>query len=237
MLSQCGSDAELAALLDDVARELGFSYFALLHHSSLSRRRTGLIRIDTYPDGWEEELSARRLIGADPVHLASQRTNTGFVWSELGELVPLGPAQRDVLERSVRFGIGAGFTVPVNVPGEPGGSCSFAVRPGADLPWARLRCAETIGAHGFRAARRIHGYPACSRPPRLSRRQLECLRLVAAGKTDWEISRILGLGVETARQYVKSARRAYDAATRTQLAVHGLRDALISFDEAIPPSG
>ena len=237
MLSRCGSDAELAALLGDVARELGFSYFALLHHASLTRRGGRLIRIDTYPQGWEEELDARGLMGADPVHLASQRTNTGFAWSELAALVPLGPAQRDVLERSLRFGIGTGFTVPVNVPGEPGGSCSFAVRSGLDLPHARLRCAETIGAHGFRAARRIHGYPACGRPPRLSRRQRECLRLVAAGKTDWEIARILGLGVETARQYVKGARAAYDVASRTQLAVHGLRDALISFDEAIPPSG
>ena len=39
------------------------------------------------------------------------------------------------------------FPIPVNVPGEPGGSCSFAVRQGLDLPHAWLRCAETIGAH------------------------------------------------------------------------------------------
>jgi LuxR family quorum-sensing system transcriptional regulator CciR len=66
---------------------------------------------------------------------------------------------------------------------------------------------------------------------------IECVRLVALGKTDWEIANILGLGIETARQYVKHARAAYDVVSRTQLAVHALRDEWIGFDEAIPPDG
>ncbi len=38
-------------------------------------------------------------------------------------------------------------------------------------------------------------------------------------------------------KHAKHARAAYDVGSRTQLVVHGLRDALISFDDAIPPSG
>jgi LuxR family quorum-sensing system transcriptional regulator CciR len=63
------------------------------------------------------------------------------------------------------------------------------------------------------------------------------LRLVALGKTDWEIAKILGLSLHTARQYVKSARAAYDTVSRTQLVAYGLRDAWISFEDAIPPNG
>jgi LuxR family quorum-sensing system transcriptional regulator CciR len=58
---------------------------------------------------------------------------------------------------------------------------------------------------------------------------------VALGKTDWEIALILGIGLETVRTYVKHARALYGVATRTQLAIHALRDAQISFDDAIPP--
>ena len=72
------------------------------------------------------------------------------------------------------------------------------------------------------------------RHPHLNRREIQCLHLVAAGKTDWEIARILGISPETAHQYVKRARAAYDVVSRTQLVVHGLRDAWISFDDAIP---
>lgn len=231
----CAGDRDLRVLLDSVTSELGFDHFALLHHSSLSSPRPGLIRIDTYPDGWEEELAAHGLIGADPVHHACARTNIGFAWFELPSLVPIGSKGREIFERSRRFDIGEGFTVPVNVPGEPAGSCSFATRAGAELPAERLLCAEQIGAHAFRAARRIHGYPASARCPHLSRRERQCVRLLAAGKTDWEIAAILGISVETAHQYVKRARAAYDVVSRAQLVACGLRDAVVTYDEAIPP--
>lgn len=233
----CADDAELRTLLEEAAGALGFDYFALLHHASLASAGPGLIRIDTYPAGWEDELAANDLIGADPVHHASARTNIGFAWSELSQLVPISPRARDVLARSRRFDIGDGFTIPVNVPGEPSGSCSFAVRVGAELPAHRLRCAESIGAHAFRAARRIHNYPTAGHCPHLSRRERQCVRLLAAGKTDWEIAAILGISVETAHHYVKRARAAYDVVSRAQLVACGLRDALVSFDDAIPPSG
>ena len=231
----CADDRDLRSLLDDATGELGFDFFALLHHASLSSSRPGLIRIDTYPPGWEEELARHGLIGADPVHQASVRANVGFAWAELPALTPIGRRERDILDRAKRFGIGDGFTIPVNVPGEPAGSCSFAVRTGTDLPAHRLLCAEQLGAHAFRAARRIHNYPASGRCPHLSRRERQCVRLLAAGKTDWEIAAILGISVETTHQYVKRARAAYDVVSRAQLVACGLRDAVVSFDEAIPP--
>ena len=235
--ARCGCDEDLRRLLEETTRELGFRYYALLHHSSLRCPSACAIRIDNYPEDWEHELVAADLVRDDPVHQASTRTNAGFAWSELGSLIVLTGRQRRILRRSGRFGIGEGFTIPANVPGEPSGSCSFAVRRGRRLPDKRLRCAELVGAHAFRAARRIHDYPGRASRPHLSRRELQCLRLVAAGKTDWEAARILGISVETARQYLKHARAVYDVVSRTQLVVHGLRDSLISFDEAIPPSG
>jgi len=233
----CGSDAELRALLADAARDLGFDHFALLHHASLERPAAGLIRLDSYPPDWAAELAAGHLATDDPVHLACARTNIGFRWEQLAALVPLTAGHRDILARSAWHGLGEGFTVPANVPGEPGGSCSFAVRRGRTLPARNLSRAELIGAHAFGAARRLRGAPRDDVRPRLSRRELECLRLVAAGKSDWEIARILGLSPETVRQYVKRARAAYDVVSRTQLVVHGLRDGWIGFDEAIPPDG
>ncbi|MDP9423634.1 MAG: LuxR family transcriptional regulator [Pseudomonadota bacterium] len=233
----CASPGDLQLLLEEVTRELGFHYFALLHHRCVRSGSDRLIRLDNYPGAWEEELLTRHDVSADPVHLASLRTNAGFGWDEIGSLLPLSAAQREILERSRHHGLGPGFTVPANVPGEPSGSCSFAVSRGRPLPESRLMCAELIGAHAFRAARRVHGFAEAPCGPRLSRRELQCLRLVTAGKTDWEIATILAISVETARQYVKRARAAYDVVSRAQLVACGLRDALVSFDEAIPPDG
>jgi LuxR family quorum-sensing system transcriptional regulator CciR len=230
--TQCVSASALKILLADAARELGYSYFALLHHNSLRHRGTNLIRIDNYPRPWERELLDRLIIADDPVHEASVRTNVGFQWDDLGNLVPATRAHRTILQRARSFGITNGYTVPAHVPGEPTGSCSFAGRTG-QLSRAALQCAELIGAHAFCAARRIHGYTSVPARPHLSRRECECLRLLALGKTDWEIAAILGLSPETVHQYVKRARAAYDVVSRTQLVVNGLRDAWISYNDAI----
>lgn len=233
--AHCASMIELRALLSDACSELGFNYFALLHHASLRDQGRPYIRLDNYPEDWAAEFIESALYRHDPVHRASRRASKSFEWCELGRLTRLGRREKWILERSRRFGLGDGMTVPVNVPGEPGGSCSFVVRAGAELPRQRLQCAELIGIHGFSAARRLAGRPRFSSPPHLNRRELQCLRLAAAGKTDSEIALILGISPETARQYAKSARAAYDVVTRTQLVVLALRDDWISFDEALDP--
>jgi LuxR family quorum-sensing system transcriptional regulator CciR len=232
--STCASVEELRLLLEAAAFDLGFDHFALLHHASLGAEAADHVRIDNYPGSWVEEILATGLAAHDPVHVASRRCLTGFAWSELGSIIPLDVRHQAILARSRMHGLGEGFTVPANVPGEPSGSCSFAVRQGVSLPRERLRCAELVGAHAFGAARRILELTVRAERPRLSRRETECVRLIAIGKTDWEIARILGLSIETVRQYVKRARAAYDVVTRTQLVVHGLRDDWLSLSDAAP---
>lgn len=230
----CADLPQLRILVSDIAHELGFDHYALIDHASLTTPCSGFVRIDNYPSEWVQELFARGYVFDDPVHLASRSCNTGFSWCDLGTLIRLEPRHKMILAHSGRFGLGTGFTVPANVPGEPSASCSFAVRAGRDIPRSRLLCAELIGAYALRAARRLR--PVAPRPqrPQLSRREVQCLRLVALGKTDWEIACILGLSPETAHQYVKRARAAYDVVSRTQLVVYGLRDEWISFEDAIP---
>lgn len=233
----CSELDELGGLLAEAAAELGFHFFALLDHDSLRERSSALMRIDNYPGAWVRELVECGDVVDDPVHAACRRSNGGFAWHSLPSLIALGTRHRRILARSRDFGIGTGFTVPANVPGEPAASCSFAMRPGHDLPPMQLRCAELVGAHALTAARRLRPLPRPGMRPRLSRREIECLRLVAQGKTDWEISVILGISPETVHQYVKRARAAYDVVSRTQLIVLALRDCWISFSDAIPASG
>ena len=234
---ECRNDLSLAALLGDAAHEMGFPFFALLHHASLVFPDRGFVRMHNYPEDWEHELVAKELIGVDPVHHACARTNIGFAWEQLPAITPFGSREREMLVRARRFGIGDGFTVPINVPGEPAGSCTFASQSGQELPRTQLLGAEQLGIHAFSIARRLHGFPMTTRCTVLSRRERECVRLIGAGKTDREIARILGISPETVHQYVKRARAAYGVASRAQLVACALRDVHVSFEDAIPPSG
>jgi DNA-binding CsgD family transcriptional regulator len=50
----------------------------------------------------------------------------------------------------------------------------------------------------------------------LSSRELECLRWVGAGKTDWEIGKIVSLSPTTVKSHVDQARKKLGASTRPQ---------------------
>lgn len=232
MAERCSSDSELSNLLEDASRELGFARYAIVHSVSFRREDPNFVSLDNYPEGWAEEFVGKRLYLDDPMLQASERTAKGFRWADVAKLITIEGRHNHVLERSARYGMGAGFTVPANVPGEPCGSCSFAVRPGKSLPEKNLRCAELIAIDAFDAGRRLRGLPHVGAKPHLSRRQRQCIRLLAAGKTDWEIAQILGISHETTRRYVKMARASYDVVSRTQLVVRALRDGQISFDDA-----
>ena len=61
----------------------------------------------------------------------------------------------------------------------------------------------------------------------VSKRELECLKLTAAGRTSEDIARILGLSVHTANQYLTSAGAKLDAVNRMQAVAKAIRLGLI----------
>jgi LuxR family quorum-sensing system transcriptional regulator CciR len=224
--------SELATSLGEAAQALGFHFFALVHHGDLGARRPRRIELENYPDEWRRRFVADRLGRADPVQRACRTSVTGFEWSRLSELVELAPRDRRVLEESRRHGLGDGFTVPLHLPGEPGASCSFAVRPGRGLPARHLPAAQLLGQFAFEAAHRMFSPPTRPRAG-LSPRQRDCVLLVARGKSDWEIGAILGLSEETVGKYLQAARARYAVVRRTQLAIAALHDGVIGFDEVL----
>lgn len=69
--------------------------------------------------------------------------------------------------------------------------------------------------------------PAGEAPPRLTPREREALAFVADGKTDWEISVILGVSEATARFHVDNARRKLGAVNRIQAVARLVNQRLI----------
>ena len=223
------TEGELAQALDEVSQDLGFRYFALTHHADV-RRSSAAIRIHNYPRGWEQWFDDQGLGPIDPVHRASHMTSVGFAWSSLEDLIPLTAGDRLVLDRARKEGIGDGFTVPANVPGETHGSVSFAVETGVMLNPDQLPLTQLVGAFAFEAARCIRRLrEPVAHLPKLTDRQRECVVWATRGKSDREIAHILGVSHETVIMHLKQARDRYGVAKRTLLAVHALFDGTIAF--------
>ncbi|MCB2061709.1 MAG: LuxR family transcriptional regulator [Novosphingobium sp.] len=235
--------ADLEALLQSITREMGFDHFALMQHvdltpfqKELGHMVTGqLIGLSDYPEHWIDQYIDDNIVTYDPVLLASQRTNVGFSWSQLDQLIEMKRPHLEQLERGRKAGIGDGFTVPSNVPGEANGSCNFVVRSGRELPRKELMMAQLVGSYAFEAGRSIitHAKTSLVQKVQLSPRQIECIVLVGRGKTDWEISRILGIAESTVKDYINDAKARYNVVKRVQMVIRAVYDGHLPISELL----
>ncbi len=227
---------DLAEAMATVTTALGFQYFALTHHVDVVVASGKAIRLHNYPARWADYYDGNALGVSDPVHRASHVTGAGFAWSKLASMIPLTSEDRRMLRLGRIEGIGDGFTVPAHVPGEARGSCSFASDADRTMPEAILPLAQYAGTFAFEGARRLwsaRGHMTGPPPPMLTDRQRDCLLWAARGKSDWEISRILGVSQETVIRHLKDARERYGVQKRTLLAVRALFDGTLSFSDVL----
>lgn len=233
-----GSSEDLAIVMEQATRDLGFDYYALVHHVELKARTSDeLVAISSYPDAWIEEYINRGLSTVDPIHLASHRTPIGFQWKDAGDLIDITQAHRQIREDTIRAGIEEGYTVPANIPGEANGSCSFAMRRGRRLPDASIAAAQYIGLLGFNTARNLvlARSPGRSEKRHLTTRQLECLILFGRGCGDKEIGRQLGISRETVIEHMVDARRRYGGCSRRELLNMALFEGKIALADLLTP--
>ncbi|MCW0198844.1 LuxR family transcriptional regulator [Sphingopyxis sp.] len=217
------------------AGELGFNRLAIVHASWFIRPGRRLIFHHNF-DEWGEIFVARRYYLHDPALLTSQRTNRPFTWNEMRRTLQPDPKQVRILDEAVRHGLRIGLTVPVSVPGEPAGCCTFAT-DASELPSPALcRAAAWIADEAFAEARRVNGYPVpieVTDVPHINARRLECLRWAVIGRTDAQIALIMGLTLNTVRTYMRDLRRMFGVCSRTELARVAQRAGLIGLDDSI----
>jgi LuxR family quorum-sensing system transcriptional regulator CciR len=230
---------ELGELLTAAVEGFGFNHVALVHHVNLSEPAAAqqALQYINYPDGWRALMRARGYLGDDPVLAAVQKSAAGFLWSDVPKMIPLNARQMEILHAAATCGMGDGFTVPVNVPGEFLGSCSFATQIGKDVRHEWLPATQYVACFAFEAARRIRLAEAerAQDRPRLTQRQFDCIVLAAQGKSDWHIAQLLGISPDTVHQHIEMAKRRYQVASRTQLVVRALFDSQITFADVLKP--
>lgn len=231
---------ELHSLLESTVRELGFDYFALVHHVNIYQARGDAVFIFDFPDNWVELINRRGYFIDDPVHVACQKSAVPFTWEDVPNLIVLTSRQQEMLTAAKRAGLGGGFTVPIHIPGEYTGSCTFSTRVGRALPQAALPAAHYVGSFAFEAARRVmqrqaaeRGGKARSANPKLTRRQLDCVVLAGRGKSDRDVAQILGISNHSVHQHMEDAKRKYEVATRMQLIVRALFDSQLAFADLV----
>lgn len=156
-------------------------------------------------------LHAARLL-AEPIWFADGRLQT---WRETHMLDRIDCANvvRD-------FGISGALIAPVHLPGGQIGAVVWATTEPVDMQAIFNAHAEPMFALALRfLAAHTELVAARQRvtPAQLTRREAQCVRWAAAGKTTAEIGIILSLSVSTVRFHLRNAGDKFGAATRARL--------------------
>jgi LuxR family quorum sensing-dependent transcriptional regulator len=176
-----------------------------------------------------ERYAEEGYVHVDPVIQRVRQTTMPFGWHE----APCDPEDADavkVMNEATEFGLTDGLAVPIYTTHGFQAIVTF----GADqmvLSRDGRAGLHLIAIYAHSQARSILARQQGSsgkRTPKLSPREIECLKWTAAGKTAWEISVILGLSHRTVDEYLASAASKLGAVNRVQTVAEALRRSVIT---------
>ena len=207
-----------------LARSLGFeqTLFGLVHSRHAQLERAFLQ--SNYSTEWRERYDADRLAYIDPTVGHCLASTLPVIWEPETFSTPEGHA---LYEEACGYGIRTGVTLPIHGPNAEFGVLSFA----SDQPSGTAHKRDTahvmpmltlVRDYAFASSIRFIDQVGGEAPPRLTRRELEVLQWVMAGKSSWEISMITRCSEATVNFHLANVRQKFNVNTRQQAVVKAI---------------
>jgi LuxR family transcriptional regulator, quorum-sensing system regulator BjaR1 len=167
----------------------------------------------------------------DPVPNYVNSTVDPYYWHEAsGHMKGNGRALQIMHEARNEYQMAGGFCIPLHGLRGVAGVVSVATD---QTNWAlsdrEHALLHFLGIYAYEAMRRLRVAAAGGGSQiRLSPRELECVKWISEGKTNWEVSVILGIAHDTANQYIKSASQKLNTRSKAHLVARAHRMNLIN---------
>jgi LuxR family quorum sensing-dependent transcriptional regulator len=181
-----------------------------------------------WPSSWAKLSDERGFSAASIMTTEARARLTPFTWLEARDARALTAVEHEVWESALAFGWRNGFVLPIRGPGGYFATVSMAsLEPELDLRPANRARLQMLATLTHERACVLAGLMSHEQPcEKMTPREIECLRWVAAGKTDPEIGEILAISATTVKFHVDRARTKLGARTRAQavarLVLYGL---------------
>lgn len=225
------SEAAWSEALFDVASSLGFDsvLFGVLPSKHVCLESSFLH--SNYANDWRKEYDARKLYYVDPTVRHSMASSLPIVWEPE---TFIAENQGELYEEASQFGIRSGVTLPIHGPGGEVGLVSFAadMLPGKPFCEELMHCMADLSLlrdYAFESSLQFIRARAPAEPvPHLTKRELEVLKWVMAGKSSWEISRITDCAEATVNFHISNIRQKFNVNTRQQALVKAIALGIIT---------
>lgn len=231
-LLECGTETAWMDALFQLGNDYGFERTLIAvvpdHQTSLEQ---AFLR-SNYSPNWRNVYDSAKLVYVDPTVTHCTTRSTPLIWEPD---IFASKQQKTMYEEACSHGLRSGLTLPFHgANGELGILCFVNdVMPGRRFRREALQAMPDLTLmrdFAFEASLKF-AKPSLRIPshqrPAITRRELECLKWSAAGKSSWEIARILHCSESTVNFHFSNIRRKFDTATRQQAVVKAMRLGLI----------
>jgi DNA-binding CsgD family transcriptional regulator len=229
---RCAQENDLQTAIDEFLAAIalfGFTVCAAGSWSGLGANRVSRFYFNSWPQDWLAIYERRNFFEHDPFPLEAERRLSMFLFSEEEEhLRSSSPQGNEILDAAMDYGWREVLGVPIHGPGGYRALISMAsLKPLAVTVQDKAVLQAMAHAIHDRCHRTV-GFGMRSKPqPKFSRRELDCMRWVAMGKSDAEIGIILGLSGATAHFHVEKVKKKLETSSRTEAVAILILDGLL----------
>jgi len=188
--------------------------------------------IATYAPEWRARFLAERYDRIDPIGAKAQIAMLPFRWFTSDYAGRTTFSQRRMFDEAASFGVTQGFTVPVHQTNARASTLTFATDENATA-FARnieenRHLIQLLALHfDAHVISKLGQSINIGSHPRLSAREIECLRWTARGKSTYDVATILGISRRTVVFHLARVRQKFGVATTRQAIVDGVRCGVI----------
>lgn len=183
-----------------------------------------------YSRQWRSIYDSMNMVNIDPTVTHCVMRSTPLEWEPK---IFSSKQQKEMYEEASEHGLRSGITLPFHgANGELGILCLVNnVKPGKAFQQdTRHHISELSMMRDFvfEASLRFAKPIQNNLPPTLTKRELECLKWCAAGKSSWEIAKILCCSEATVNFHFGNLRHKFNATSRRQVMVKAIRFGLLT---------
>jgi DNA-binding CsgD family transcriptional regulator len=215
---RCASSQELGAAFAKAIAPHGFPMVSCGDSRETPTGRVWDFFFNTWPTEWLVEYQRNDYVRHDVLPAMARLTANPYTWQELLRDREQSPGQIALNKWARGLGVVDAYAVPIHQPGSDVGLCvSVSDHLVEDVEERMaLHMASLYAYHRCRSLGLLTEASSVKSP--LSPREVECLRLVLAGKSDTDIGKILGISHTTAHFHIERVKKKLGVRTRTQAA-------------------
>lgn len=180
-----------------------------------------LVLLNGWPPEWYERFVAKKYYLHDAVTRFAARTTEPFLWSRVPQPFTEQRMAQTIAGEATEFGMRNGFLIPFPTSRGWQSCVSFGASELDTISEPDEAALVLLGYVANKTLKSLLGEPDAV--GKLSEREREVVKWVAAGKTAWEISEILSVSENTIEKHLRQARNKLDVVNSAQLVAEAIR--------------